>query len=172
MNKPIRLPPTHIMEGVKKANIYGHHDRKNLGIKIPTSQKVQKEKLIKSSLARRQVDIMEFYGANADVRGKRSTLDRNGTKPLFWSKGEFNNSMGGGKAEDSGFSAGGNFADMRAYKIESSGKPNINAYSPAPFKLDLNNQSKKVVKLRTEKKKVVEKKTPIKKKSLKGKKGK
>jgi len=170
--KPVRIQPSYVMEGVKKANIFGHHDRKQLGIKIPTSQKTQKEQLIKSTLGRRKVDIMEFYGANADIRGKRTTLERNGTKPLFWSKGEFNNSMGGGKAEDSGFSAGGNFAEMTAYKIESSGKPNINSYSPAPFKIDLNNQSKRVVKLRSEKKKIVEKKVPIKKKSLKGKKGK
>jgi hypothetical protein len=161
--KVVRIQPTHIMDGVKKANIYGHSDRKNLGIKIPTSQKVKKEKLIQSNLQRRQVDIMEFRGANSDVRGKRNTLDRDGTKPLFWSKGEFNNSMGGGKAENSGFSAGGDFGNMKATKLESSGKPNINARTPAPFKLDLNTQSKRVLKIRTEKKKIVNKQPKIKK---------
>jgi hypothetical protein len=106
---------------------------------------------------------MEFRGANSDVRGKRNTLDRDGTKPLFWSKGEFNNSMGGGKAENSGFSAGGDFGNMKATKLESSGKPNINARTPAPFKLDLNTQSKRVLKIRTEKKKIVNKQPKIKK---------
>ena len=170
--KPVRIQPTHIMEGVKKANIFGHHDRVNIGVKIPTSQKVQKEKLVESNIQRRQVDIMEYYGANADIRGKRTTMDRDGTKPLFWTKGEFNNSMGGGKAENSGFSAGGDFGNMKAVKLESSGKPNINARTPAPFKIDLNNQQKRVVKLRADKKKVVDKPTPIKRVSKKNKKSK
>ena len=170
MTTPVRILPTQIIEGVKKANIYGYHDRKNLGINIPTSQKTQKQKLVESSLQRRQVDIMEYRGANADVRGMRSTMDRDGTKPLFWTKGEFNNSRGGGKAENSGFSAGGDFGNMKATKLESSGKPNINARTPAPFKLDLNTQQKRVVKIRTEKKKIVEKKVPIKKVSKKNKK--
>jgi hypothetical protein len=144
--KVIRIPQRDIMHGVKKANIYGYHDRKNLGIVIPTSQKTKKEREIQSRIDRNQVNINEWKGANADLRGNRTALEDHGSKPLVWSKNEFNNSMGGGRAENSGFSKGGDFNRFKAPKIMDSGNANLSSFTPASFKFNLSKEQKQMVK--------------------------
>jgi hypothetical protein len=144
--KVVRIPERDIMHGVKKANIYGFHDRKNLGIKIPTSQKTKKEREIQSRIDRNQVNINEWKGANADLRGNRTALEDHGSKPLVWSKNEFNNSMGGGQAENSGFAKGGDFTRFKAPKLQDSGKANLNSFTPASFKFNLTKEQKQMVK--------------------------
>ena len=158
-----RLTETNILHGVKRANIFGHHDRKNLGIKIKPSRLAQVNKSKTAYLIRNEVDIMEWDGANADRRGKKNKLEYLGKEPVLWSKNEFNNKMGGGRAMNSGFSAGGDFNSFKINTIENSGKANINSFNPSPFKLDLNRSAKKINKKKPIKtKKVVNQKVNIK----------
>jgi hypothetical protein len=158
-----RLTEINILHGVKRANIFGHHDRKGLGIKIKPSRLMVKEKGRLAYLNRNEVDIMEWDGANADRRGKKSKLEYLGKEPVLWSKNEFNNKMGGGRAMTSGFAAGGDFNSFKINTIENSGKANINSFNPSPFKLDLNRSSKKINKKKSIKtKKVVNQKVSIK----------
>ena len=147
-----RLTEVSLLNGVKNANIYGHHDRKGLGIKIKTGQMIQKQKGKTSFLRRNDVDIGEWDGANSDRRGKKNKLEYLGSEPMLWSKNEFDNVMGGASAINSGFSAGGDFGSFRVQSIESSGKPNINGYNPSPFKLKLNKSVTQLGKPKKEKK--------------------
>lgn len=157
-----RLNEVDILSGIKNANIYGHHDRKNLGIKIKTSQMAIRVKSKEAFLKRNEVDIAEWEGSNTDRRGKKDKLEYLGSEPMLWSKNEFNNSMGGGRAETSGFASGGDFSSFAINKIEDSGKADINSYNPAPFKLNLDMSTQKVAKAPASSKKVVNKKVNIK----------
>ena len=159
----VRLTEVSLLNGVKKANIYGHHDRRGLGMKIKTNQMMVKDKGKSSYLQRNAVDIGEWDGANSDRRGKKSKLEYLGKEPILWSKNEFNNKMGGGRAINSGFAAGGDFNSFTINQIEDSGKANINSFNPSPFKLDLNRSSKKIKNKKPEKtRKVINKKINIK----------
>lgn len=158
-----RLNEVEILNGVKNANIYGYHDRKNLGLKIKTSQMRIKDQSKEAYLRRNDVDIAEWDGANADRRGKKDKLEYLGSEPMLWSKNEFNNSMGGGRAENSGFASGGDFNNFDIQKIEDSGKADINSYNPAPFKINLDMSSQKIKDTKpTKAKKVVNKKVNVK----------
>lgn len=158
-----RLTEVNILHGVKKNNIWGYHDRKGLGVKIKPSQLTIKSKAKATFLRRNDVDIMEWSGANADRRGKRDKLEYLGKEPKLWSKNEFNNSMGGGRAINSGFASGGDFNSFKINKLENSGKANINSFNPSPFKLDLNMSAKKIKNKKSEKsKKIINKKINIK----------
>lgn len=141
----MKLTESSIMKGVKKANIYGYHDRKDIGVKIKVSQLAKKEKAKEAFLRRNEVDIMEWRGANSDMRGFKNKLEYLGKSPHLWTKDEFNNKMGGGKAMNSGFAKGGDFNNFNTYKIEGFGKANINSKNTAPFHLRLDKGVQSVI---------------------------